>query len=306
MLRRMILAVLLFAAVANADINIEFRTDSPVIQVGETADVRMYLVSDPPQEFISFQMLLAWEPTLLFFDSYVTNASGIMDGFPTFDPWGINESNPPLDGEGLYFFVGPFVNQFEATPDGLLIATLTFEALSGTAGTDVGFFTHPEANTIVYGASNVDLTGDLIPVTLQIGGDSPPPCEPVDDGDDCTVDVCIDGVPENVPVNCDDDDLCTDDVCTAGACDNVPIDCDDCETCVAGECVGQDCPPCDTCPQCDDCCAECEVCEVCEECEVCQEPPVVTIYNVSIEDLQELVDILDGDVEGTCTVVNIE
>ena len=73
-------------------------------------------------------------------------------------------------------------------------------------------------------------------------------CVPEDDGDVCTEDVCVNGLPAHVPAVdgalCDDGDPCTQvDSCQTGICVGAnPVVCNAGETCVGGTCLVISCP----------------------------------------------------------------
>ncbi len=61
-----------------------------------------------------------------------------------------------------------------------------------------------------------------------------------DDGDECTDDLCMDGLCSNVPnaVGCDDGDSCTsDDRCTSGYCEGTSVVCPGGQICDGGQCT---------------------------------------------------------------------
>ena len=72
-------------------------------------------------------------------------------------------------------------------------------------------------------------------VTCVEGCAGPAHC---DDGDTCSVDLCVDGECVHDSVTCADDDPCTVDTCVAGSCAFIAYSCDDEDPCTVDSCDG--------------------------------------------------------------------
>jgi hypothetical protein len=155
---------------AIATISVEFRPAHQVVMVGETVEIGVYLVADPPvpvQTAAAAQVIFTWDPALLHFLGN-DNAGGyplLASGFPT-DPYGLNESHPPQDGDGIYIAFANFGDPIPATVAGTLLTTLQFTALAPTVLTPITIQPtggHPQGRTEVFDATipNTDVTGSL-------------------------------------------------------------------------------------------------------------------------------------------------
>jgi hypothetical protein len=175
-------AALAAACPALADINVEFRPDTQTVNVGDTVNVGLFVVSDSAEDQLmsAAQMVVTWNPTylrLLGLDH--TGAVDLMgSSFPSFKP--LNEVVPPQDGDGLYIAMAMLGLPVTATPAGALLVTLQFEAREPTAGTPVDIpatIADPPGETIVYDGTvpNWPVTGTLTGAVVVIG-ETPSPC----------------------------------------------------------------------------------------------------------------------------------
>jgi hypothetical protein len=93
-------------------------------------------------------------------------------GFPwPTDDYGLNESNPPQDGQGHYIFWAALGNPAEATPEGALICTFLFEALAATLSTpvDIVEVVNNHRTRVIDGTvPGLIVTGDLSGATVTI------------------------------------------------------------------------------------------------------------------------------------------
>ena len=101
-------------------------------------------------------------------------------GFFANDPYNLNETVPPLDGDGIFSGLAPFGNPIAATPEGTLLTTFQFEALCDTNGTPVDIMEtggSPLGQTTVFDGSvpNLNVTGSLMGAEVQIVSDIPCP-----------------------------------------------------------------------------------------------------------------------------------
>ena len=158
------------------EIDLEFRPATQTMYLGDTVAVALYAVSDDDtiQTMAAMEVILSWDPTYL--QLVGTDDTGaapwFIDGF-TSDPYGLNETIPPQDGDGLYLAWAPFGSPIGATPAGTLVTTFVFTALDLTPGTTVEALESagsPPGQTIVYDGTipNFDVTGLLIPAGVTI------------------------------------------------------------------------------------------------------------------------------------------
>jgi len=164
-----------------AEVNLEWRCTATDIHVGDTVDVGLYAVSDTSgnQLMAGMDVIFVWDPAYLQFVGVVNNGpySWMFSGLAADDPFGLNESIPPQDGDGLYLAQGRWGNLPAATPAGLLATTFRFTALERTCGTELRIPAtggEPETETVVWSGSlpGTPITGTLGVIALAI--DSPP------------------------------------------------------------------------------------------------------------------------------------
>ncbi|USN98766.1 MAG: hypothetical protein H6810_11475 [Phycisphaeraceae bacterium] len=171
-------AALAAPSVATGQVDLEFRALTPVRDPGETAQIGLYAVAgagsvDPTVGAV--EVVFSWDDaylTLLGVDA-ANPANLIFSGFPVVGSNGLNESNPPADGDGLYIGLGPLGTPIDATAPGTLIAILNFESLYGTPGAAVDILTSggtPARDTIVYDGEtpNTIVTGMLSGTSVAI------------------------------------------------------------------------------------------------------------------------------------------
>jgi hypothetical protein len=159
----LVLTWVLAGAPATANINVELRPTSPIITIGldDTVGIGLYLVSDDDTIQLSggADIIISWEPEflhLLGLDE--TDAVPLFfSDFPTGNPSGLNESNPPQDGDGIYIAWSMLGSPIAVTPEGTLLTTFVF---------------------------NLDVTGTLTGASVEIE-----PCCPADFNGDCLVNV---------------------------------------------------------------------------------------------------------------------
>ena len=140
------------------NINLEFR---PAAQTGEVTglvEVVLYAVSDDPvanQYFSAMDVIIAWDPDYLELvgDANCAGCPGwLLDEF-TNDPYGINETIPPQDGDGIFTVLAPLGAPVAATPAGTPIITFQFTGLTTTSETLIAFLESagdPLGHTVVY------------------------------------------------------------------------------------------------------------------------------------------------------------
>lgn len=253
--------LMLVACQAQAAVNLEFRPASQTVTNNTVVEVELYAVSDNAgnQTVGRLQAVFTWDPTVL-------RLSGILDngpydwlslGFPN------SAVNAPLtsgipanDGGAAVVALSQFdPNPFaDATPAGLLVATLQFTAIDTETDSPVALTANIGSDiTVVYdipaGETQMDVTGTLgAPVTVTVICNVNGDC---DDANDCTNDTCGGQVCSHTPVSAGTS--CGD--ITDTACDN-PDTCDGAGTCqpnyetagaACGSILDNDCTDPDTC-----------------------------------------------------------
>lgn len=155
---------------ARGAIDIEYRPLTASAPVGEVVRIGLFVVSDGPeaQLLAAAQVIIGWDPTYVRLSG--TDQSGavmlLASGFPTTDPYGLNEANPPQDGLGMFIAFAPLGAPVAATPSGALLTTLLFEAVAETPATFVELVERagmPEGRTTIFDGvvPNRNVTGEL-------------------------------------------------------------------------------------------------------------------------------------------------
>lgn len=182
----------LLAAPATAEINLELRPVSRTVFLGldDEVEIGLFAVSDNAgdQLLAALQVIIQWDPGLLeLLGNHGDGAVAMLSsGFPA-DPFGLNEANPPQDGNGIYVGFAPIGNPAAATPAGSLITTFVFRPLAVTPGTPIDILHtagDPPGETIVFDGkvANLDVTGTISGGVVEIA-----PCCPPDLDFDCNV-----------------------------------------------------------------------------------------------------------------------
>jgi hypothetical protein len=174
--------------VAHAEIDLEWRPSEPTVIVGDIVRLGLYAVSDDEtdQSIAAMDVLLAWEPEFLELLGKEDNGpyEWLFSGFP--DDSGLDGLNDTwLDGDAFYSALARFGAPAFATPEGLLVTTMQFQALAETPGTEL---TIPEhlgefSYTRVYDGEipGKDVHGELGSATIIILSEVPGDCDA--DGD---------------------------------------------------------------------------------------------------------------------------
>ena len=146
-LAALLLAATTGAAVADDPILVDLVWDPPlqVVQLGDTVNVELWAYPNQTVDFNSAQVIMTWDPIYLELTGTVDPAYPPPPGtsiwsssFPYGDSFGINEASPlPVDGDGLWIGEVDVGQTLPATSSGLLLSTITFQALALTAGTPV-------------------------------------------------------------------------------------------------------------------------------------------------------------------------
>lgn len=178
-------ALALLAAPAAADIGLEFRSAANDPPLGQEFTVDLYAVSDTPadQYLSAIEAIFTWPPSVQLVGLNTSpDADLVYEGFPAPGSSGLNEANPPADGDALYIALGSLGTPVPATSSGTRITSLRFVVLSSDPNATFQLLTtagSPPTNTVVYSGitPNLDVTGNLTGITLGVGT---PPCSPAD------------------------------------------------------------------------------------------------------------------------------
>lgn len=141
------LTVVTLAAAASGGVtppvNLELRPAAQTALVGQTISVEFYAVSSTSvaAPVASIDAILDWDPAYLKLTGHVDNGpyAWLSSGFP--NDSGLDGLNSPFgpvpanDGDAYYRAFRNFSAPALATPAGLLVTTLTFEALAETPST---------------------------------------------------------------------------------------------------------------------------------------------------------------------------
>lgn len=155
------------AATAQANIDLEWRPLQQTVNVGDPCGIGVYAVSDDPemnQDFNSVQTIITWDISYL-------RLTGCEDdlwssAFIPNDSFGLNEADPPADGDGLWTGMVLPGSTMPATPAGTLLTTIMFEALAETPETLVTIHRsyevppHPEGHTKII-SDTYDVLGEV-------------------------------------------------------------------------------------------------------------------------------------------------
>jgi len=157
-------------------IDLEWRPASDSVLVGSPVEIGLYAVAEEDQQlFRALDMVLTWDPLYLALDGVhgIGAVSLLYSGFPSGDPYGLNEVIPPADGDGYYRAWAHLGAPVAVTTEGVLLTTFEFTALALTPGTLVdipGSGGSPLLETTVWGGpgANIDVTGLLGEAMIEI------------------------------------------------------------------------------------------------------------------------------------------
>lgn len=173
-----------------AEIDLEYRAIDDEVAVGEVVEVGLYAVSDSEaiQTFAAADVIFGWDPAVLrFLGIDNTGAIPLASSSLPSPSFGLNEADPPADGDGLYTALAPLGDPAEATPEGALLTTFRFEAVAPASSSEVFMFEEggePTIRTVVFDGEipNLDVTGLLIPEGITVIGACPWDCAQPADG----------------------------------------------------------------------------------------------------------------------------
>ncbi|MHC4219869.1 MAG: hypothetical protein ACYSU7_15615 [Planctomycetota bacterium] len=189
----MLLGLAATPAAANIDLELRPAIQTVFIGPGAEVDVGLYAVSDSAgdQLLSAIDAIIQWDPEYLKLlgNHGIGAVTLIASGFPLGDPFGLNEADPPQDGDGMYVAWAQLGTPVAATPAGTLITTFVFEPIKYNPATPVNILStagSPPGNSVVYDGTvpGLDVTGTLGGCLIEIL-----PCCPPDFDYNCIVDV---------------------------------------------------------------------------------------------------------------------
>jgi len=169
-------------ATAPATISMELRPAAQSVPVGEIVRIELYLVSDDPElpeSFAAAETVFTWNPDdleLLGIDN--TGATALLiSNLPANDAFGLNEADPPADGNGLYQALAFLGFPGEATSAGTLVTTLEFRTLQEVTNTPVTIEEilqieeNPPGRSRVFSGTvpGLEVTGELRGAVVTVG-----------------------------------------------------------------------------------------------------------------------------------------
>lgn len=183
-----LLAAVLVASAGDRPVRLEWRPAEPRVVEGELFSLDLHAVSDEPVSINAARVIFAWDPTVVeLLGTSEVGGQWAQSGLVENDPWGINESIPPADGDGVWEAYAPLGESIPIDQNGVLLTTFEFQAGMTTA-TLVEVLAEagsPTADTVVLDAviPNFNLLGNLgLPALVDIVE----PCEGDINGDGST------------------------------------------------------------------------------------------------------------------------
>ncbi|MFK7959016.1 MAG: hypothetical protein AB8G96_00690 [Phycisphaerales bacterium] len=170
----------MFTGVAAADVDLEFRVATPVVNVGDSFEVQLFAVSDDDstQLFSATETIFAWNPAEMVLLATTSDGAipSVLNTLPAVGDYGLNEAVPPADGDGILLFLGQLGAPAEATPEGALLHTFSFQAIapSAAAPIDIPGTGGKGGQTLVVSGKvpGLIITGMLLGVDVEILGDA--------------------------------------------------------------------------------------------------------------------------------------
>ncbi len=150
-----------------ASISLEWRPAAQSVSVGDSVNIALYAVSSEPTTLYlsSIQAVFRWDPshlTLLGRDDTGRPPLWVY-GFIT-DPYGLNESPVPADGDGLYVATASLGHSVGVTSAGTLLTTFLFRAIAPASQTLVSILPsggRPAGESFVADDDGYRVTGAL-------------------------------------------------------------------------------------------------------------------------------------------------
>jgi hypothetical protein len=163
----------------NADVDLRWQPHLQISKINQKIELDLYAFSDNEsvQYVSSIDAIISWNPVVLKLietNHYQIPGWEIYGFLP--DSFGLNESFPPQDGNGLYSLRSPLDNPFLISPEGVLIATFYFQTInSGLGKIDIPHRfrvpDYPKAKTKIYDGNdpNLIVTGKLRSALVSVG-----------------------------------------------------------------------------------------------------------------------------------------
>ena len=180
-------ATMALPSMSSADVDVILHPLDEAVTVYGVLEVQVIIASDSKRtEFVAAaEIILAWDPEKLqLLGNHEDGAVDLLTStFPTAHPSGLNESNPPQDGIGMFMAWAPLGNPAAVPPSGVLLTTLEFAAIEPTGETQIAIVPFvgdpdtPDAATIIFDGlvPNFNITGTLtganVAITLACPGD---------------------------------------------------------------------------------------------------------------------------------------
>jgi hypothetical protein len=155
---------------AMASILLEWRPVVQTVNVGNPVGVGLYAVSDSSEDqfFDNVQVVIAWENEFLQLTGVdPTGSIGLAtSAFTPGDPYGLNEAEPPADGNGIWFGIAASGQTLPATPAGSLLTTVMFQALIETPSALVDMLPDAQSGELPIAYTEVNLSTESVLGTL--------------------------------------------------------------------------------------------------------------------------------------------
>lgn len=171
---------------AHADsLGLVLRPSAPLVTPGQTVDVKLAVryqstgpfVAPQAQSFLALDVILSWDPAKLqFLGLSSTGSIPMLFSYlpaPAQDYTGLNELNPPRDGDLFYTGATPLGQPRNVTEADAQVTTFRFKVLGSWASTEVRALPNRTvlayAETIVYDGTTPGLgvTGTLTPAQIR-------------------------------------------------------------------------------------------------------------------------------------------
>ena len=174
-----VLCVLITVAASQAGVDLEWQVVGESFEVGDTVEVELYAVADnagDDEPFASLSVIMVWDPDVLALQDVNDNGpyAWAFSGFPS-DYDGLNDTLD--DGDAFYQAWPEFDVIPVATPEGLLITTMQFEALDAADASELvivpefGYFAETYVGDEEYAGWNI--VDDMGSALVQVNGGGP-------------------------------------------------------------------------------------------------------------------------------------
>jgi hypothetical protein len=178
----------------DSQINLSLVGPTAPVAVNQIIDVKLRATQEPiaslvGTSFVAIDCIMQWNPKHLQLVGLSTTGSVplLSSYFPTAasDYTGINEANPPQDGNALYYALAPLGNPVQVPLSGVQVVTFRFRVRTAFQNTSVNIAPNltvvTPADTVVYDGTvpGLDVTGTLSAAVVT----QTPPCAADLDGD---------------------------------------------------------------------------------------------------------------------------